>query len=144
MPTTSGTDVVELEIPPGSAYVAIARLVFTALARGAGLDEELVEELKSALSEACTNAVLVHEENSIHEPVILRWIEEPERLTVEVADRGPTEEDSQASEFDSQGFSSRMVMSRVLLEAMVDGCEFIPRPGGGTISRLQVLRQPPG
>ena len=140
----SGSDVVELEIPPGSAYVAIARLAFAALARGAGLDEELVEELKIALSEACTNAVLIHEESSVHEPVILRWMEQPERLTLEVADRGPSPDvDVQASEFDSQGFSSRMVMSRVLLEALVDGCEFIPRPGGGTITRLQVLRQAP-
>jgi anti-sigma regulatory factor (Ser/Thr protein kinase) len=133
---------VELEIPPGSAYVAIARLVFAALARGAGIDEELVEELKIALSEACTNAVLVHEEASIYEPVTVRWIEEPECLILEVADRGPTAEGrAEAKDFDSQGFSSRMVMSRVLLEALVDGCEFIPRPEGGTITRIEVRRQ---
>jgi anti-sigma regulatory factor (Ser/Thr protein kinase) len=133
---------VDLEIPPGSAYVAVVRLVIAALARGAGLEEEAVEELKIALSEACTNAVLVHEEASLDEPVSVRWIEEPERVLVEVADRGPAPDASDpANEFDSQGFSSRMVMSRVLLEALIDGCEFVPRSGGGTITRLVVSRE---
>jgi serine/threonine-protein kinase RsbW len=143
VPSLAESNIVELEIPPGSAYVAIARLAFASLARGAGLDEELVEEVKIALSEACTNAVLIHEESSIHEPVTVRWIEEPDRLILEIADRGATPDGSTENDFDSQGFSSRMVMSRVLLEALVDGCEFIPRPGGGTITRLQVVRQIP-
>jgi anti-sigma regulatory factor (Ser/Thr protein kinase) len=143
VPTVSDPTTVELEIPPGSAYVAIARLAVAALARGAGLEEEAVEELKIALSEAATNAVLTHEESSIAEPVRIRWIEETDRVIVEVADRGPVPDDQEeVNEFDSQGFSSRMVMSRVLLEALLDGCEFIPRPDGGTVTRLVVTRSP--
>jgi anti-sigma regulatory factor (Ser/Thr protein kinase) len=143
--TIAESSVVELEIPPGSAYVAIVRLAVAALSRGAGLEEEAVEELKIALSEACTNAVLVHEEASIDEPVSIRWIEQSDRLVVEVADRGPAPDTAnEADEFDSQGFSSRMVMSRVLLAALIDGCEFHPRPGGGTITRLAVRRGPRG
>jgi anti-sigma regulatory factor (Ser/Thr protein kinase) len=140
----SPSSIVELEIPPGSAYVAVVRLALAALARGAGLDEEAIEELKIALSEACTNAVLVHEEASIHEPVQVRWSEEAGRLVIEVADRGPVPDASDPqNEFDSQGFSSRMVMSRVLLEALIDKCEFVPRPNGGTITRLVVDRRSP-
>jgi anti-sigma regulatory factor (Ser/Thr protein kinase) len=136
--------VVELEIPPGSAYVAIVRLAIAALARGAGLDEEAVEEFKLALSEACTNAVLVHEESSIQEPVEVRWIEEADRLIVEVLDRGPSPgPEKEADQFDSQGFSSRMLMSRVLLAALADGCEFLPRAGGGTVARLVLHRERP-
>jgi len=141
VPAVSDPNYVELEIPPGSAYVAIARLAVAALARGAGLEEEAVEELKIALSEAATNAVLIHEESSVAEPVSIRWIEEPDRVIVEVADRGPVRDPGEKpDEFDSQGFSSRMVMSRVLLEALIDGCEFIPRPDGGTVTRLVVTR----
>jgi anti-sigma regulatory factor (Ser/Thr protein kinase) len=133
--------VVALEIPPGSAYVAIVRLVVTALARGAGLEEEAVEELRIALSEACTNSVLTHEESSIEEPVAVHWMEETDRVIVEVCDRGPAPgEETPRDEFDSQGFASRLVMSRVLLAALLDGCEFIPRPGGGTITRLVLQR----
>jgi anti-sigma regulatory factor (Ser/Thr protein kinase) len=144
MPSVGESSVVELEIPPGSAYVAIVRLAIAALARGAGLGEEAVEEFKIALSEACTNAVLVHEESSIHEPVEVRWIEEADRLIVEVSDRGPAPElEKEADQFDSQGFSSRMLMSRVLLSALADGCEFLPRAGGGTVARLVLDRQRP-
>jgi anti-sigma regulatory factor (Ser/Thr protein kinase) len=138
------SSVVELEIPPGSAYVAIVRLAIAALARGAGLDEEAVEEFKLALSEACTNAVLVHEESSIHEPIEVRWIEEADRLIVEVSDRGPAPgPEKEADQFDSQGFSSRMLMSRVLLAGLADGCEFLPRAGGGTVARLVLQRERP-
>jgi anti-sigma regulatory factor (Ser/Thr protein kinase) len=141
--TVSDPGVVELEFPSGSAYVAIARLAVAALARGAGLEEEAVEELKIALSEAATNAVLIHEESSVAEPVTVRWIEQPDRVIVEVADRGPAPgEQEEVDEFDSQGFSSRMVMSRVLLEALIDGCEFVPRTDGGTVTRLMVNRAP--
>jgi serine/threonine-protein kinase RsbW len=132
--------VVDLEIPAGSAYVAVVRLALASLARAAGFDEEIVEELKIALSEACTNAVLAHEEASSPEPVSVRWLEESDRLIVEVSDRGIGEPDSESDAFDSQGFSSRMVMSRVLLAALVDGCEFLPRPQGGTVTRFEVAR----
>jgi hypothetical protein len=139
--TIAGSGVVELEIPPGSAYVAIVRLAIAALARGAGLEEEAVEELKIALSEACTNAVLVHEEASIPDPVTIRWIEEADRLVVEVSDHGPADESTfEGNQFDSQGFSTRLVMSRVLLAALIDSCDFIPQPEGGTVTRLVVLR----
>jgi serine/threonine-protein kinase RsbW len=138
--TVAGAGVVELEIPPGSAYVAIVRLAIAALARGAGLEEEEVEELKIALSEACTNAVLVHEEASIPDPVTIRWIEEADRFVVEVNDHGPAEGTDQGDEFDSQGFSSRLVMSRVLLAALIDSCDFVPQPEGGTVTRLVVLK----
>ncbi len=141
MSAVAEPSIVELEIPPRSAYVAVARLALAALARAAGVDDEGVEELKIALSEACTNAVLVHEESAIQEPVSVRWAEQPGRLIVEVADRGPAPvESDEANEFDSQGFSSRMVMSRVLLAALVDGCEFLPREDGGTVTRLVVAR----
>lgn len=143
MTTVAEPVIVDLEIPPGSAYVAVVRLVVAALARGAGMEDEAVEELKIALSEACTNAVLVHEEASLDDPVSVRWIEEPDRFLVEVADRGPAPDASNPeNEFDSQGFSSRMMMSRVLLEALIDECEFIARPQGGTITRLIVGRGP--
>lgn len=141
MPADEGS-VVGLDIPPGSAYVAIVRLVVAALARNAGLEDEAVEELKIALSEACTNAVLSHEESSIAEPVSVRWVEERDRLILEVADRVPVPSAAEAAEeFDSQGFSTRLVMSRVLLTALIDGCEFLPRPGGGTVTRLVVERR---
>ena len=53
---------VQLEIPPRSPYVGVVRLALSSLARAAGLDEEKVDDIKIAVSEACANAVLNNEE----------------------------------------------------------------------------------
>ena len=127
---------VELQIPPRSVYVAVVRLTIAALARGAGFDEEAVDDLKIAVSEACANAVLANEEAGSDEPVLVTWQQSHDQVVIEVADRGAIY--AAGDEEDSQGFSSRLVLSVGLLNTLVDACEFHPRPGGGTSARLVV------
>lgn len=131
---------VELEIPSRSAYVAVVRLTLGSLARSAGLDEEVVDDLKIAVSEACANAVLSHEEAGADAPVAVTWTEEDDRLVIEVADRGTPYDPAAAPTPDSGGFSSRLVMSIALLESLVDEFEFGPREGGGMATRLTFTR----
>jgi len=133
---------VELEIPPRSAYVGVVRLTLASLARTSGLDENGVEELKMAVSEACANAVLANEEAGSDEPVTIKYSSDAEALTVLVQDRGEDSSDPAAHDlFDSQGFSSRVAMSLRLLNSLVDDCDFIPREGGGMTTSLVVKRQ---
>lgn len=130
---------VEIEIPPRTPYVGIVRLTVASLARARGLDEERVDDIKIAVSEACANAVLTHEEQGSDEPVFIRWSEEGERILIEVADRGPRIDSGDVQNaLDSQGFSTRAVMSIALLKSIVDGCDFEERDGGGTVTRLTV------
>jgi anti-sigma regulatory factor (Ser/Thr protein kinase) len=128
---------VEIEIPPRSAYVAVVRLALASLGRGAGLSEEALDDLKIAVSEACTNAVLGHEEAGSEEPVLVTW-EDNDTLVVEVTDRIGAEETGKLT--DSQGFSTRQVMSRSLLESIAGRVEFNPSPSGGTTTRLTFPR----
>ena len=132
--------VVALEIPPRSAYVAVARLALSALARGAGLDDEVVEDLKIAVSEACANAVLSHEEAATDEPVTVTWTRDTNEVVIEVSDRGPVY-DVDAEDPDTQGFSTRLAMSAALLRSLVDECSIGPRDDGGMRTRL-VVRSP--
>ncbi len=46
-----------LDVPPHPGYVGTARLFAGAVARRFGADEDSVEELKLAVSEACTGAI---------------------------------------------------------------------------------------
>lgn len=132
---------VELEIPPRSAYVGVVRLTLASLARTSGLDEDGIDELKMAVSEACANAVLANEESGSEEPVTIKYSADEEALTVLVQDRGGNSSDPVAQDlFDSQGFSSRVAMSLRLLNSLVDECEFIPREGGGMTTQLVVKR----
>lgn len=127
--------VVSLEIPPRSPYVGVVRLTVAALARQAGLDETVVEDLRIAVSEACANAVIANEEAGSSEAVVVEWHEEEGRLVVEVGDRGSTEAGADAG-VDTDGFSSRLMMSVALLESLVDDFSYAPREGGGRIARL--------
>lgn len=129
--------VVALEIPPRSAYVAVVRLALSALARGAGFDDEVVEDLKIAVSEACTNAVLSHEETGTDAPVTVTWTRDDHAVAIEVSDRGPVY-DVDAEDPDTQGFSTRLAMSAALLRSLVDECTVGPRGDGGMSTRLVV------
>lgn len=128
---------IELEIPARSVYVGVVRLALTSLARASGLDEESVDDLRIAVSEACTNAVLSNEEAGTEEPVRVSWTVEDGRAVVEVADRGTLydERDEGGSLEDPSG---RIAMSAALLEALVDSFEIVARAGGGSSVRLTV------
>jgi serine/threonine-protein kinase RsbW len=135
------TPVVELAIPPRSVYVGVARLAVAALAREAGFDEERVDDLKTAVSEACTNAVLSSEEAGTDEAVIISWAEDTDRVVIEVSDRGSNYDATQVEgALDSQGFSLRLALSVSLLRSLLDEITFEPRDGGGMHTRLVMNR----
>src|ERR687893_413982 len=131
---------VEIEIPSRSVYVGVVRLALASLARSAGLSEEVVDDLKIAVSEACANAVISNEDAGSDAPVSVTWTEEPERLSVEVGDRGAVYDESSAEAVDSQGFSTRALMSFALLRSLVEESEMGPRAGGGMCARLRFRR----
>ena len=130
--------VVEIAIPPRSPYVGVVRLAVSSLARGAGLDEEKVDDIRIAVSEACTNAVLAHEESGSEDSVEIRWSDSDERIEIDVDQVVVTAPD--AASADSQGFSTRIVLSGSLLQSLVDECTFTERPDGGTRTHLVILR----
>ncbi len=143
---------VELEIPPRSAYVGVVRLAIAALARNAGLDEEAVDDLRIAVSEACANAVLSSEAAGSDEPVSVSWEDGSDELVIEVSDHGEPYHSAGSDTHDSQGrsarraaedggLSSRLAMSMALLGSLVSRCEFSAADSGGTRTRLVIERQ---
>lgn len=129
-----------MAIPAGTAYVGIVRLAVGSLARAAGFDEERVDDIRIAVSEACTNAVLSNEAAGSSDEIVVGWSEEADRTIVEVGDRAAPPESEQGSTLDSQGFSSRVMMSVALIQELVDDLSSEPRPGGGTTTRLTFSR----
>ena len=140
MGTASPVATVHIEIPARSAYVGVVRLAIASLARAAEFAEDTVEDLKIAVSEACANAVLSMEEAGSSDPVSVSWLEEGDRIVIEVGDRGLAHEEPAGEDVDSQGFSTRLVMSHALLTALVDEYQFVPRDSGGMVSRLILTR----
>jgi serine/threonine-protein kinase RsbW len=58
------------------------------VARHFGCDEDVVEDVKVAISEACTNAVKAHESAGLDEPIRIRAFPSDDGLVFEVIDLG--------------------------------------------------------
>ena len=80
---------VELTLAPLPAHVRTARLVGVAAARRAGLDAELVDELRLALGEAASRAVGLHVRHARDVPVRITVSDDATGLTITVTDQGP-------------------------------------------------------
>src|SRR3954451_23258438 len=73
------------------AHVRTARLVALAVARRAGVSDDLLDEVRLAVGEACSRAVGIHQNKAQHAPVLMRLVDEQDKFTVEVIDVGPLE-----------------------------------------------------
>ncbi|MBV9869892.1 MAG: ATP-binding protein [Frankiaceae bacterium] len=82
------------------AHVRTARLVALAVARRAGVAEEVLDEIRLAVGEACSRAVGVHVKHAPNEPVTMRLSDDNNCFTVEVIDAGTLEGDEQDAAFD--------------------------------------------
>ena len=78
---------VELRFTALPAHVRTARLVAVSLARRAGVDEEVLDEVRLAVGEAATRAVGRHQETCPDEPVLVRLTDGEGQFVAEVVDR---------------------------------------------------------
>ena len=81
--------IVRLSFSPAAAHVRTARLVGVAVARRAGVGEELLEEIRLAIGEACSRAVALHRSGGLADLVDVA-MSDGERFTVHVIDRAST------------------------------------------------------
>ncbi|MBC7231193.1 MAG: ATP-binding protein [Actinobacteria bacterium] len=123
----------ELEMPAQAKYVGLARLLAGSIARRMRFSEESIDDLKIAISEMCTNAI-VHTGNgeATRPPILVRYLAGDGFLTVEVRDRGPGFDpacvlDRQREDLLGKGFGIPLIRS------LVDVFECDSSPGSGTV-----------
>ncbi len=87
-PPTMST--VHLAFSPDPAYVRTVRLVAAAVARRAGVADELLDEVRLAIGEACSRAVALHRRHGLADLIDVA-MSDGGRFTVRVIDRAPTE-----------------------------------------------------
>ncbi|MFT6563283.1 MAG: anti-sigma regulatory factor (Ser/Thr protein kinase) [Actinomycetes bacterium] len=76
-----------LKIPPATENVRLARLVASAAARRGGVGEDILDELRQAVGEACARAVLRHQDALSSAEVRIELEDQPERFQVRVYDQ---------------------------------------------------------
>ncbi|GHF28745.1 MULTISPECIES: ATP-binding protein [Streptomyces] len=80
---------VELLFSALPEHVRTARLVAAAVARRAGVDEAVLDEVRLAVGEACSRAVGLHVSHGIGSPVRVVLTEDEKKFSIEVADDAP-------------------------------------------------------
>jgi serine/threonine-protein kinase RsbW len=138
--------VLELDVPSSPEYIAIVRLVVASVASARrALADERVDDLKLAVSEACTNAIeanrVVHPDAAVHVEI---W-EATDRLEVTIEDSGPGF-DPDKLEFpppitDPERLNFERGLGIPLIRALVDDAAFI-RTETGTEVRMTVFGGP--
>ena len=88
---------VEVSFSALPAHVRTARLIALAVARRAGVDDQLLDEVRLAVGEACSRAVHVHQGLAPRDPIVMRLTDEQDKFSVQVLDKGAFEETAEAA-----------------------------------------------
>jgi len=143
----AGVDQLRLAIPPEAGYIAMARMFAGSVARHYGCDEDVVEDVKVAVSEACTNSVKAHHDSGTIEPIELRARALNGDLSFEVVDSGRGI-DTELQAAVQQGAATPPAglyegsLGLTLIRALFPGAEILRNDDRGTTVRFVVPVNP--
>lgn len=137
-------EVIELEIPARAEFVALARLVVAALAdTEATLADDRIDDLKLAVSEACTNAIEAHDAAGTAERVLVRCHAGTTSIEVVVEDRGHGFDPGVLPDHPPVTDPDRLKFERglgiPLIRALVDQVDFSPTAHGMSVHLVMHL-----
>ena len=119
---------VRLTIPARAEYITLCRLALTGIARLRELSDELLADLKLALTEAASNSVRHAYGDEDAGVVDISYQLFSDRLVIEVRDEGegfdPAEAEGNAAELSEGG------LGIAIIRAIADEVEFGVQPGG--------------
>jgi serine/threonine-protein kinase RsbW len=132
---------VELRLPSKLGFEKIAMQTAASYAKLLGLDQDRIEDLKTALAEACINAI--EHGNQCNEAITLSVVlsTDKTKLEVRVLDQGsgvsrkvsrPDIDKKMAGEEDSRG------MGMFLIQSLVDEAEWVSNSPIGSYARLVI------
>ncbi len=138
-------ELVRLEIPALPAFVGVARTVVAAVATSVpGIDDDRLEDLRIAVSEACTNAVEAHQAAGRDQRVVLRCLVDPAALEVRVEDSGGGFDPAAVPARPPVGDPATLDVERgwglQLIRALVDDVTFLPSREGTAVHLSMRLR----
>ncbi|MFJ3094067.1 ATP-binding protein [Streptomyces hydrogenans] len=131
---------VELRFSAQPEHVRTARLVAAAVARRAGVDEAVLDEVRLAVGEACSRAVGLHRGNGVTTPIRVVLTEEEKTFSIEVGDEVPgagaaagvpgarAEAPGESDDADDED-----EMGLAVIRGLVDDVEVTAGDDGGTI-----------
>lgn len=138
--------ILELEIPARPEYIAIARLVVSSIASSRrNLPDDRIDDLKLAVSEACTNAIEAYGPGRSCDRVRIVVQDDDEKLEVNVADDGPGFDldtlPTHPPVTDPDRLNFERGLGIPLIRTLVDDVEFASSAGGTSV-RMTIFAEP--
>ncbi|GHF95976.1 ATP-binding protein [Streptomyces filamentosus] len=134
---------VELRFSAQPEHVRTARLVAAAVARRAGVDEAVLDEVRLAVGEACSRAVGLHRGNGVVTPIRVVLTEGEKTFSIEVGDEVPGAgaevgggvpgARAEAPAGDPDDVDGEDEMGLAVIRGLVDDVEVTVGEDGGTI-----------
>jgi serine/threonine-protein kinase RsbW len=122
---SASEELVRLDVPAQPSFVGVARSVIASVAHSfEGIDDDRLEDLRLAVSEACTSAVSVDGTDRM----VLRCLRDDDNFEVRIEDSGRG--------LGSEGMAANGYALQ-LLTALVDDVDFVDSPEG-TAVRLRM------
>jgi anti-sigma regulatory factor (Ser/Thr protein kinase) len=134
--TDHTTTDVKLTLPARPENVSVIRHVLGAFAEALKLPDDLVEDLRLAVTEACTNVVRHAYPADVPGPVEISIVPSEDVVSVIVSDHGR----GIGSSSDTNGPG----LGLPLIAAIADEVELQPVPGGGSRVAMTFARHRPG
>ncbi len=125
---------VRLELSSKPECISLVRAMLSGLAEPLGFDAELLDDLKTAVSEACNNVVLHAYPDNEPGPLMVIVELAPDSIEVIVRDWGRGIHQVSPSE-------DRLHVGLALISALADRSEFLSADGGGAEARIEFHRQ---
>lgn len=141
--------VVELAIPARPAYLSLVRLIVDSTVGSLAPEFTGVrlDDLKLAVTEACSNAIEAHVAAQRDDAVVIRCEMDESMVAVEVDDQGGGFDPSTLAEMpaatDPGRLSQESGLGIPLMRTLADKLSFTPAANGTTV-RLTVYRAAPG
>lgn len=136
---------VEMRLPSVLGFEKVPMAAAAAMAGEMGFSPDRIDDLNTAVSEVCLNAIEHGNQLQAGVQVLITLTCQPSGLQVEVADQGtgvpkkpraPRIEDKLAGKTRSRGWGL------FLIEQLVDEVAFEKRPEGGHVTRLLIHLDP--
>ncbi|MFE2261719.1 ATP-binding protein [Streptomyces griseosporeus] len=135
---------VELRFSALPEHVRTARLVAAAVARRAGVDEAVLDEVRLAVGEACSRAVGLHQLSGVTSPVKVALIEDEKQFSIEVGDEAPHQVPGGSAAGDgTDAEAEEDEMGLAVISGLVDDVEVTTGEHGGLIRMTWPTTPPP-
>jgi serine/threonine-protein kinase RsbW len=136
-----------LEFPPKPEFVRLARHAVAALGRLHEAPADVVDDIKLAVSEACTTAVLSSAAAAAQDHIQVRAFADPDRMRIEVVDPASAllrEVVGSPTELDTEDLPFERMLSLPVIRGLVDEVAVTPNERGGVTVRMVVSLGGPG